>query len=265
MTFYSTTPGALIGCAGWTLPRQSASHFPEEGSHLQRYAALFGAVEINSCFYRAHRAQTWARWGECVPAGFRFSVKLPRSITHDQRLCGVDALLDQFAAEAGALGDKLGCVLVQLPPSLQFDAPLAADFFARLRLRFGCMLACEARHPTWFGDDATAVMLAAGVTRVIADPAKGQSGEHVPTAHDIYLRLHGSPLVYRSDYEPEFLAQLGHDMAGHLAAGRQVWCMFDNTMSRSYVDQAVALQQAVRQAAPEQLIDVAATARGMLG
>jgi uncharacterized protein YecE (DUF72 family) len=265
MTIYSDTPAALIGCAGWSLPRQSASHFPEEGSHLERYAAVFSAVEINSCFYRSHRAQTWARWGECVPAAFRFSVKLPRAITHDQRLCGVDALLDQFAAEAGALGDKLGCVLVQLPPSLQFDAPVAADFFARLRMRFGCMLACEARHPTWFGGDATAVLHAAGVTRVIADPAKGQPGPHVPTAHDIYLRLHGSPLVYRSDYEPAFLAQLGHDMAGHLAAGRQVWCVFDNTMSRSYVDQAVALQQAVRQAAPEQAIEVAAIARGRLG
>lgn len=265
MTFYSDTSAALIGCAGWTLPRQSAAHFPEEGSHLQRYASVFGAVEINSCFYRPHRAQTWARWGECVPAGFRFSVKLPRSITHDQRLCDVDALLDQFAAEAGALGDKLGCVLVQLPPSLQFDAFIAADFFARLRIRFGCMLACEARHPTWFGDAATAVLRDAGITRVIADPAKGQPGPHVPTAHDIYLRLHGSPLVYRSDYEPAFLAQLGHDMAGHLAAGRQVWCVFDNTMSRSYVDQAVALQQAVRQAAPEQLIDDAASARGRLG
>lgn len=265
MTIYSDTPAALIGCAGWTLPRQSASHFPEEGSHLQRYAAVFGAVEINSCFYRPHRAQTWARWGECVPAGFRFSVKLPRAITHDQRLCGVDALLDQFAAEAGALGDKLGCVLVQLPPSLQCDAPVAADFFARLRTRFGCMLACEARHPTWFGDEATEVLQAAGITRVIADPAKGQPGPHVPTAHDIYLRLHGSPLVYRSDYEPAFLAQLGHDMAGHLAAGRQVWCIFDNTMSRSYVDQAVALQQAVRQAAPEQLSEVAATACETLG
>jgi uncharacterized protein YecE (DUF72 family) len=265
MTIYPTPPAALIGCAGWTLPRQSASHFPEEGSHLQRYAAVFGAVEINSCFYRPHRAQTWARWGECVPAGFRFSVKLPRTITHEQRLCGVDALLDQFAAEAGALGAKLGCVLVQLPPSLQFDAPVTADFFARLRMRFGCMLACEARHPTWFGDEATAVLQAAGITRVIADPAKGQPGPHVPTAHDIYLRLHGSPLVYRSDYEPAFLAQLGHDMAGHLAAGRQVWCVFDNTMSRSYVDQAVALQQAVRQAAPEQLSDVAATACAALG
>lgn len=156
-------------------------------------------------------------------------------------------------------------MLVQLPPSLQFDAPVAAGFFSRLRRRFGCMLACEARHPTWFGDEATAVLCAAGVTRVIADPAKGQPGPHVTTAHDIYLRLHGSPLVYRSDYEQAFLAQLGHDMAGHLAAGRQVWCVFDNTMSRSYVDQAVALQQAVRQAAPEQLIDVAATACGRLG
>jgi uncharacterized protein YecE (DUF72 family) len=261
--------GALIGCAGWTIPRQSAASFPADGSHLQRYAAVFGAVEINSSFYRPHRVQTYARWADSVPASFRFSVKLPRTITHEQRLAGVDALLDQFALEAGALGERLGCVLVQLPPKLQFEAPVAADFFARLRRRFGCMLACEARNPSWFGDDATALLREAGVTRVIADPAAGQPGPHVPTTQDIYLRLHGSPIVYRSEYAPHYLAQLGRDMAGHLAAGRQVWCVFDNTMSASFVDQALALQQAVRdslgQAAPEQISDEAATARGMLG
>jgi uncharacterized protein YecE (DUF72 family) len=149
---------------------------------------------------------------------------------------------------------------------------VAADFFARLKQRFGCMLACEARHPTWFGDEATAVLRDAGITRVIADPPKGQPGEHVPTAQDIYIRLHGSPRVYYSDYEAAWLAQLGETMAGHVAAGRQVWCVFDNTMSRTFVDQAIALQQAARgarfqvgAAAPENAIALPAPARGMLG
>jgi uncharacterized protein YecE (DUF72 family) len=271
-------PRALIGCAGWTVPRQSAGHFPEQGSHLERYAAVLAAAEINSSFYRPHKPATYARWADSVPDDFRFSVKLPRSITHEARLLGADAQLDQFAGEAGALGAKLGCVLVQLPPSLQCDAAVAADLFRRLKERFGCMLACEARHPTWFDDSATALLREAGITRVIADPAKGQPGEHVPTAQDIYIRLHGSPRIYYSDYAPEYLAQLGIDMAGHYAAGRQVWCIFDNTMSRTFVDQAIALQQAVRGAlgpqapavqppvaAVESAVDLAAAGRGMLG
>lgn len=239
---------ALIGCAGWSIPRQSADAFPEAGSHLERYGAVFCAAEINSSFHRPHKAATYARWADSVPAGFRFSVKLPRTITHDARLAGADDLLDRFAAEAGALGEKLGCVLVQLPPSLKFDAGVGAGFFARLKQRFGCMLACEARHPSWFEEEATALLRGAGVTRVIADPPKGQPGPHVPTSEAIYIRLHGAPRVYYSDYAPAYLAQLGLDMAGHVAAGRPVWCIFDNTMSASFVDQALALQKAVLEA-----------------
>ncbi|WLI90987.1 DUF72 domain-containing protein [Massilia sp. R2A-15] len=266
MTHPPLPPAALIGCAGWSIPRQSCDAFPVEGSHLERYAAVFSAVEINSCFYRPHQASTYARWAASVPAQFRFSVKLPRSITHDARLVGGDAQMDQFAMEAGALGEKLGCVLVQLPPSLVLDADVAADFFVRLKQRFGCMLALEARNPTWFGEEATAILHAAGVTRVIADPPKGQPGEHVPTAQHIYIRLHGAPRVYYSDYELPWLAQLGHDMAGHIAAGRAVWCVFDNTMSKTFVDQALALQDAVRNAqAPEQASGTLDLARGMLG
>src|SRR4051812_3252029 len=143
----NTTPSPparmLIGCAGWTIPREAQAAFPPEGSHLARYAAVFNAVEINSSFYRAHRPATYARWADSVPDSFTFSVKLPRAITHEGGLRGVDALLDQFVEETRQLGPKLGCVLVQLPPKRDFDAVLAADFFARLRQRFGCMLALE--------------------------------------------------------------------------------------------------------------------------
>jgi uncharacterized protein YecE (DUF72 family) len=239
---------ALIGCAGWSIPRQSAGHFPQRGSHLERYAAVLAAAEINTSFYRPHLPATYERWAASVPDDFRFSVKLPRTITHEARLQGADAQLDQFAGEAGALGGKLGCVLVQLPPSLQFDPLAAAGFFERLKQRFSCMLACEARHPAWFDQDATALLRGAGITRVIADPPKGQPGEHVPTAQDIYIRLHGAPRIYYSDYAAPYLEQLGLDMAGHIDAGRQVWCIFDNTMSRTFVDQALALRDAVRRA-----------------
>jgi uncharacterized protein YecE (DUF72 family) len=238
----TTAPGAgLVGCAGWTIPREAAASFPAQGSHLERYAAVFNAVEINSSFYRPHQAKTYARWADSVPAGFRFSVKLPRTISHDGRLLDIEALLGQFAAEAGALGDKLGCVLVQLPPKLQFDANIAADFFARLKDSFGCMIACEARHPSWFGEEATALLSGRSVTRVIADPAAGQPGPHVPTTAAIYARLHGNPRVYYSSYEPAYIDQLARDMAIHTAAGRTPWVIFDNTASGAAVPNALSL------------------------
>jgi uncharacterized protein YecE (DUF72 family) len=235
-------PGTgLVGCAGWNIPKPAAPHFPTEGSHLQRYAAVFNAVEINSSFYRPHRPQTYARWAATVPPAFRFSVKLPRSITHEHRLAGIDAQLQQFAAEAGALEEKLGCVLVQLPPSLKFDGAIAGEFFERMNTTFACLIACEARHPTWFDEPATALLRDQAITRVIADPAAGQPGPHVPTSADVYLRLHGSPRRYYSSYSEEYLAQVARDLATYADAGRTAWCIFDNTAEGAAVPNALSL------------------------
>jgi len=243
------SPGAaaarrLVGCAGWSLRAEHAADFPADGSHLERYAAVFPAVEINSSFYRPHRPQTYARWAASVPADFRFSVKLPRTITHDAKLAGVDALLDAFLREAGELGPKLGCVLVQLPPKGAFDEEVAAGFLASLRARFPCMLALEARHPTWFGDAATALLRTHGVTRVLADPAAGQPGPHVATTDATYLRLHGAPDIYYSSYPPDFLDKVVARLARCTARGADAWCIFDNTAIGAAVPNALDVLRA---------------------
>ena len=109
-------PSIHVGCAGWSIPRQYAEHFPEWGTHLERYAQRFPAVEINSSFYRPHRPATYARWAASVPASFQFAVKVPREISHMRRLRDVADPLERFLSEVEALGTALGPVLVQLPP-----------------------------------------------------------------------------------------------------------------------------------------------------
>ncbi|QOY96413.1 DUF72 domain-containing protein [Massilia sp. UMI-21] len=239
-------PGApgrlLVGCAGWSLPKAEAAHFPVAGSHLERYAAVFPAVEINSSFYRPHRAATYAKWAACVPADFRFSVKLPRAITHDARMENVEGHLLQFAAEAGELGTKLGCVLVQLPPKFGFVDASARALFGRLHDVFGCALAFEARHPSWFSEAATALLTESRVARVIADPAAGQPGPHVPTSLEtVYVRLHGAPRIYYSPYSPEYVESVRRVLAQSTAAGRDCWCIFDNTAAFEAVPNALQL------------------------
>ena len=239
----STQEGRLlVGCAGWSLPKACADAFPIEGSHLERYAAVFPTVEINSSFYRPHKPETYARWANSVPDGFRFAVKVPRAITHDARLVGVDDLLDRFQAEAGMLGRKLGCLLVQLPPRAGFvDAPAEA-FFASLRQRFGCSVAFEARHPSWFSAPATALLREAGVVRVIADPAAGQPGAHEPTSDEaVYVRLHGAPRIYYSRYPRADIVAWRQQFEAQVAAGRTVWCVFDNTAEGASVPNALEL------------------------
>jgi uncharacterized protein YecE (DUF72 family) len=229
----------LIGCAGWSLHKEVAAEFPEEGSHLERYAAVFPAVEINSSFYRPHQPATYARWAASVPPDFRFSVKLPKAISHEARLRDADDLLDRFAFEVNHLGGKLGCVLVQLPPKGVFDEEAARDFLPRLRARLGCMLALEGRHPSWFSEAATEVLRDHGVTRVIADPPAGQPGPHVPTTDAGYIRLHGTPRVYYSSYPPEFLREVERRIAAMTLEGADCWCIFDNTAAFAAVPNAL--------------------------
>ena len=162
-----------IGRAAWALPKAHLDRFPREGSHLERYAARFSAVEINSSFYRSHRPATYARWAASVPPEFRFSVKVPRTITHERRLVGAEELLDAFLSEASELGAKLGCLLLQLPPSLSWEPPTSDAFLATFRARFGGAIVVEPRHPTWFADDVTARLCAHRIGRVAADPALG--------------------------------------------------------------------------------------------
>src|SRR3984957_19162317 len=92
-----TTASPLrVGTAGWSVPSRYAAEIPAGGSHLERYARRFDAVEINSSFYRSHQRKTYERWAQSTPQGFRFSVKVPKAMTHDQRLGGGGGVLGRF-------------------------------------------------------------------------------------------------------------------------------------------------------------------------
>ncbi len=190
-------PTVLVGCAGWALPRIARERFPSEGSLLQCYAAKFPVVEVNSSFYRAHRPSTYARWTTGVPATFRFAVKVPKAITHAARLTDAVPMLHAFMAQVSALGSHLGCLLVQLPPSLAFDSNVADAFFVAMREQYAGPIALEPRHPTWFVSGAERLLVAFRVSRVAADPAISPSaGEPGGWQDFVYYRLHGSPRVY---------------------------------------------------------------------
>jgi uncharacterized protein YecE (DUF72 family) len=220
----------LVGTAGWTRPRDSAAAFPGEGTHLERYSRILPAVEINSSFHRPHRSSTWKKWRDSVPEGFRFSVKLPKTITHKARLIDAEALLDEFLGPVGELGSSLGCLLVQLPPSLAFDTAVAPTFFTHLRERFKGGIACEPRHASWLEPDVDELLAKLGIARVAASPDKPLGAGQPGGALDlVYYRLHGSPRTYYSSYETDYLARLALELKSKAANGSVVWCIFDNT------------------------------------
>ncbi len=219
-----------IGCAGWSLPRREWPRFPEAGTHLQRYAARFNAVEIDSSFYRPHLRKTYQRWAASVPEHFRFAVKLPKTITHIKRLHDAHEALTAFLDQVAGLGDKLGCLLAQLPPSFAFDPMVAGAFFAECRDRHDGGIACEPRHPSWFTVGADALLKQHRVARVAADPAR------VPQAATpggwtglVYYRWHGSPRMYYSAYDDAQLDALAKNVRTYSLVDAQEWCIFDNT------------------------------------
>lgn len=219
-----------VGTAGWSLPKQHAAEFPAEGSHLERYAGRFDAVEINSSFYRPHRPGTYAHWAASVPQGFRFAVKLPREVTHIRRLVDTGEPLARFLTEIRALGDRLGPVLMQLPPSFRYQRGLVGTFLAALRERFEGAVVCEPRHATWFTDDVDRALSQFHVARVAADPATVPNAA-VPGGWPglVYRRLHGSPEMYYSAYSDADLDAVAQSMHEPEAGTEESWCIFDNT------------------------------------
>nr|WP_227494197.1 DUF72 domain-containing protein [Ramlibacter pallidus] len=241
-------PGAhaviRIGTAGWSLPREVQDRFAPGDSHLARYASVFPVAEINSSFHRPHQRSLYAKWAAAVPEDFRFCAKLPKTVTHERRLVGCEDLLDAFLDQAGGLGGKLACLLVQLPPSFAFDHALADAFLRALRARFAGALALEPRHATWFDAEADALLRHWEVARVLADPVRHDAGR-LPGGwpRRVYLRLHGTPRVYYSAYEDAVLRALAARMRQAEAEGADVWCIFDNTASGAAAGDALALQR----------------------
>lgn len=230
----------MIGTAGWSISARYKPDFPGNGTQLEKYAARLTAVEINSSFYRRHQRKTYERWASSVPADFRFAVKVPRAVTQDTRLKNYRDLLDRFGEEVGGLGDKLGVLLAQFPPSLSYDASAAAAFFQVLQT-IGTV-ACEPRHTSWFTPAADAALRAQQVVRVAADPPRGP-GDGAPGGwHGFaYWRLHGSPKIYYSDYSDAALNALAPRLKP------QDWCIFDNTAAFAALGNALRLDGLIRE------------------
>lgn len=206
-------------------------------------------AEINSSFHRPHARAVYERWAASTPPSFRFSVKLPRTITHEGELRRARLALQAFFGQVSGLGGKLGPILVQLPPSLVFNIRVARSFFVALRDLHSGHVVCEPRHVTWFEPKAEALLVEHRVARVATDPSR------IPAAHRpggwlatadgetaiIYYRLHGSPRKYWSRYSRERIERWASELS-QFDGTTDVWCIFDNTASGAALANALEMQ-----------------------
>jgi uncharacterized protein YecE (DUF72 family) len=190
----------LIGTSGFSYPAWRGSFYPEKWPEKQMlgfYAGRLGAVEINNSFYRMPNPETLGRWAAETPAGFRFALKSPRRITHEKKLVDVATAVERLDQAARALGDKLGPILFQLPPTLRKDLVRLDDFLAALPP--GLKPAVEFRHESWFADDVYARLGVHGAALCIAE-SEELTTPLVATTSWGYLRLR------RQDYDEAALA-----------------------------------------------------------
>jgi uncharacterized protein YecE (DUF72 family) len=246
-----------IGTSGWSYPEWRGHYYPDglaQRRQLEYLADRLSTVEINGSFYSLRRPADYRSWYERTPDGFLFAVKGHRFVTHRSRLRDAAVPLANFLASGVLeLGDKLGPLLWQFPPSLSFDPALVADFLAVLPQDTTAALdlahteatmvptegistvghrplrhAVEVRHPTFRSETFYDLLRDHGVALVTADTAGRWPCLAERTTDFAYVRLHGGTELYVSAYQAPALAGWAGRVRGWASAG-DVYVYFDNT------------------------------------
>jgi uncharacterized protein YecE (DUF72 family) len=190
-----------IGCSGWSYSAWDGHFYPkglESKKYLEYYSKVFDFVEIDSSFYRMPNTFMATRWAKNTPDNFRFTVKVPKSVTHDKRLGqGSDDDLSYFHTAMTPLAGKLGCLLLQLPPSMSMKEGLKKLQNLPFDKRF--RYAVEAKHKSWFDDEVYSFLKKNDICLAWSQLAEIQTPP-VVTTDFIYLRFIGD----RSIPEEEF-------------------------------------------------------------
>lgn len=179
-----------VGTSGFSYKEWKGTFYPEDlpaKDMLSYYASRLPAVEINNTFYRLPQRSMLEGWKDQVPAQFRFSIKASQRITHFKRLKDVESETKYLLETAGALEDRLGVVLFQLPPNMKKDLPRLETFLQCLPVT--TRAAFEFRHPTWLEDDVLQVLAGKNHALCISDTDDLPVTHIDRTADWGYLRL----------------------------------------------------------------------------
>jgi uncharacterized protein YecE (DUF72 family) len=220
---------AYIGTSGWTYPswREHLYQGIPRRRWLAHAASQFSALEVNGSFYTQIKPETYRRWADETPAGFRFTVKGHRYITHYKRLMDVGEPVDRVMTQASALGAKLAAVVWQLPANFERDDARLEHFLAQLARWDNVRHALELRHRSWFTAEVAARLSHARVASCMSDAPDFPMWTAV-TTDMVYVRLHGHTRKYASSYRRPLLSQWAEHTRSWLRQGRDVHVYFDN-------------------------------------
>lgn len=232
-----------IGTSGWQYGHWKGIFYPEELKYsewLPYYCRYFSTVEINVTFYRDVRPSTFQKWYTLTPEDFLFSVKLSRQITHFKRLKVNKDLVISFIEKYATLREKLGIILIQLPPGLKFDSKLVDDFISLLDKTYKYTI--EVRNKTFINDNFFSILKQNNIAFCIADSAGRFPYYEAITADFVYVRLHGSQRLYASEYTDEELRMWAQKLK---IWNKPAYIYFDNDFLGYAVKNALRLKELV--------------------
>jgi uncharacterized protein YecE (DUF72 family) len=233
-----------IGTSGWYYEQWKGPFYPEDlskGGFLEYYADRFQTVEINNTFYQLPKKKTLIVWRDTVPAGFIFSVKASRYITHMKKLKDPEEPVSNFLERIDVLEDKLGPILFQLPPNWNLNPERLRIFLEALPKRY--RYAFEFRDPSWFDSRAYDALAEHGAAFCIYDFGGRLSPKKVTTDF-IYVRLHGPHGPYKGQYGIRELTRWAGVFLTWARQGKEIYCYFDNDQA-GYAAQDALRSQAM--------------------
>ena len=245
----TTVSNIHVGCSGWVYKHWRGLFYPEglpQKRWFDHYANEFDTVEINATFYRVPLASTFVGWREKAPPGFRYAVKVNRFITHLKKLFECEPEVARFIALAQLLGEKLGPLLYQLPPSLHKDIGRLETFLTLLPNELEHVF--EFRHESWYDKEVIELLGDHGIGFVAHD-LKGLRSPHWACGRTAYVRFHGTGGKYWGRYSDEELEEWSRWCVGEEQSGRSVWCYFNNDIHGHAIRDARALESMVGQIA----------------
>ncbi|MCT7986486.1 DUF72 domain-containing protein [Laspinema sp. A4] len=233
-----------IGTSGWSYQHWEGVLYPYQlapRSRLDYYIQHYQTVEVNSTYYRWPPDAAFTNWQRRLPQGFLMSIKAPRGLTHYQRLYSPENWLARISGGLKCLGDRLGILLVQLPP--QFGCDLARLAYFLEQLPPWIKAAIEFRHPSWHIDEVFSLLERFGVAYCV------MSGAHLPcilraTAPFVYVRLHGPDrhFLYGGSYSDEDLSWWASRLCEWESQGRSTFVYFNNDGAGNAVRNASKLK-----------------------
>jgi uncharacterized protein YecE (DUF72 family) len=233
-----------VGCSGWFYSHWRGIFYPEQEVSTKNwfgyYANVFRTVELNAPFYRWPKPATVRRWYRDAPAGFRYSVKVNQTITHEKRLVGTRRLVGEYYEIADTLQEKMGCFLFQFPPSFKYSATRLRSIVALLDPAKKSVV--EFRHKSWWQDKVYAALRERGITFcAISAP---RLPEEFPAGQSLaYFRLHGKSRWYRHNYTLEELMAWKDRILSSKA--QEAWAYFDNDHNGNAIKNALQLRRLI--------------------